>query len=101
MVVSRDVSSNSQLEGCVPNVGNFGTMYDTSGTNLAGPCPVMLENNIEYQNCLDNPSTCTYLYAAPSLAWTCKTRLQKRRSGAAKQTGEGALIGRRFVQHGS
>ena len=81
MVASRDVSYNWQLEGCVPYVGNVGTMYGTYGTDLAGPCPVMLENTIEYQNCLDNPSTCTLLYAAPSLAWTCKTRLQKGEAG--------------------
>jgi len=58
-----------------------------------------LECNLDFQDCLDDPSECTYLYAAPSLPLTCEPAF-KRRSGAAKPGGEGALIGRQIVQHG-
>ena len=57
-----------------------------------------LECNPDFQDCLDDPSTCYILYAAPSLPLTCEPAF-KRRSGAAKPGGEGAL-GRQIVQHG-
>jgi hypothetical protein len=55
-----------------------------------------LECNLDFQDCLANPSTCTELYAAPSL----QQNPPRTERGASKRSGEGALIGRRFVQHG-